>query len=460
MGRIWAIARQTIAEGMRMKIALIFIVVIGLVLVGLPISLRDENAISDAVQSFLSFSLGSLIFLLSLLTIFLSRSLSDEMVNRQILILMTKPVPRWQFITGKWLGIVMLNFGLLMFAGLSIYGGTWLMAQMKPRDEPDAQRLANEVLTSRHAVKCQVPDFRALAERLYQDNLESGVYAEAINLIPFQEKGRLAAEQAARWRTLAPLESRDFEFTDVRCARREDKYLQIRYKAEVWDYAPDEILRAEWWVGNPDKQTPVYFIPRRDVMARYQTIQVPTNAVAADRTLNVRLINRNPFEGEPQQPNIINFASSDDIEVLFQVGSFGGNFIRYLSLEGCKLAFLAAVAVLAACLFSFPVACLVCFTFLALANMSGFLNDAAFFLEGEGVPGLFKHCVNILYTVVFFLVPDFAHYSGLEQLVDGRNVTLRWVLSGLLNLVLVGTTAVMLLACIVFQRREVAEVSV
>jgi len=459
MGRIWAIARQTIAEGMRMRVAVVFIGAIVLLLVGLPISLRHENAVSDAVQSFLSFSLGTLVFLLSLLTIFLSRSLSDELVHRQILTLMSKPIPRWQFVVGKWAGIVLLDCGLLALAGISVYAGTKAIAQLEPRDEVDKQRLEYEVLTSRHSVKWTMPDFRRAAEQIYQDNLESGVYAEALGFVPALEKSRLLKEQAARWRTIDALDWREFHFQDVRCQRSEERQLQIRYKAEVWNYPPDEILRVEWWVGNPDKGTPMYYVPRRDVIGRYHTINVPTNAVASDRTLIVRLVNRNPFEGEAQSPNTVNFLENDDIEVLFQVGTFGGNLLRYLILEMCKLMFLAAIAVLATCLFSFPVACLLCFTFLAMATMSGFLTDAAFFLEGEGPSGVFKKLVNMLYAIVFLLVPDFSAYSGLEQLVDGRNVTLRWVLSGLMNLVLVGTTAVMLLACLLFQRREVAEVS-
>ena len=443
-----------------MKIALIFFAFIGLMVVGLPLSLRNENAVSDAVQSFLSLSLGSLGFILSLLTIFLSRSLSDEMANQQILILMTKPIPRWQFVVGKWLGIVTLNLAMLVGAGLSIYVATGFMARMEPRDQLDKDRLINEVLTARHATSCEVPDFSRLADRTYRDRLETGRYTDVIDLVPATETERIAKELELHWRTVPPLDARVFEFHNIRCERSPDKMLQVRYKAEVWSYSPDEILRVEWIVGNPDKGTPFYYLERRDVIGRFHSMSVRTNAVAPDRTLTVVLHNRNPFEGERQQMNTMSFTTSDDIQVLFAVGTFGGNLVRHLSLLFCKLMFLAAFALLTTCIFSFPVACLVSFTFLALSSMVGFLTNAIFFFEDEGVPGLFKDVATIVYQGLFFLIPNFSEYDGTSLLVDGRNVTLRWVLSGIARLVLGGTTSVMLIACLLFQRREVAELSV
>ena len=92
--------------------------------------------------------------------------------------------------------------------------------------------------------------------------------------------------------------------------------------------------------------------------------------------------------------------------------------------------------------------------------MAGFLDDAAFFLWQEGVEGVFRQVVIVLYKVVYVLVPKFSKYDGASLLVDGRNVTLRWVISAVTHLVLLGTSIVLMTACLIFQRREVAEVSV
>lgn len=460
MGRIWAIARQTIAEGIRMKIALIFVGFLLLLLVGLPFSLRDEDSVSSAVQTFLSFSLGALGFVLSLLTIFLSRSLSDELVNCQILILLSKPIPRWQFVVGKWLGIVVLNGALLVLSGGGVYAATRYMASTPTKDKFDEHRLHNEVLTARHTTHCIVPDFTALSSRMYEERVEQGAYIDAVELEPDREKNRIAKQLEAEWRTVFPLDSRVFEFENIRCDRSKNETIQIRYKLEVYRYPPDEMLRSVWYIGNPDKGTPLYPVPRRDIVQRYHIISVPADAVAPDRTLTAVLVNKNPFEGEVQHGSIVTFTNNDDIEALFKVGTFGGNLARHLILLMCKLMFLAAFALLTTCVFSFPVACLVSFTFLALASMSAFLTDAIFFFDEEGVQGLFRSVVGLVYTVAFWLIPNFAQYNATSLLVDGRNVTLMWVLTGIFKLVVIGVGSVGLVACLLFERREVAEVSV
>ena len=110
-----------IAEGLRMKIALVFLLLLGAVVLGLPFSISGDSSVTGAVQSFISYGLSATSVLLGMLTIFMSRSLSDELVYRQVLLVMTKPIPRWQFIAGKWLGIMMLNTAFLGFSGLCQY---------------------------------------------------------------------------------------------------------------------------------------------------------------------------------------------------------------------------------------------------------------------------------------------------------------------------------------------------
>ena len=90
-----------IAEGIRMKIALVFLVMITLILLGLPFSVTGDSSLTGAIQSFMSYALSASGVLLGMLTIFMSRSLSDEFVHRQIFMVMTKPIARWQFIVGK-----------------------------------------------------------------------------------------------------------------------------------------------------------------------------------------------------------------------------------------------------------------------------------------------------------------------------------------------------------------------
>lgn len=123
--RIVAIARTTLAEGMRAKAGAGFA---ALILVAIPIfyfTAEGDGTIKGKVQMFLSYSLGFTGLCLSLLTIFFScRSLSVEIASRQIYGVVSKPIPRWQIVAGKWIGVMALDVMLLALATVATYTGT------------------------------------------------------------------------------------------------------------------------------------------------------------------------------------------------------------------------------------------------------------------------------------------------------------------------------------------------
>ena len=210
----------------------------------------------------------------------------------------------------------------------------------------------------------------------------------------------------------------------------------------------------------------MYDIPVRQVIGRYHSVSVRANAVAPDRTLTAHFYNRNPFAGEPQFNNVIEFRKANEVEVLFVVGSFEWNFVRLLILMQCKLMFLAAVAFLATTVFSFPVACLTAFTLYILAGTRSFIVSALDWSTDDfvsmfgSVKEFLLHITMYLYDVLQWVIPDFAKYDAVESFVNGRNVSLVWVLQAVFWLVLVKTAVVLGLAILMFYRREVAEVSV
>ncbi|MGD2110550.1 MAG: ABC transporter permease subunit [Phycisphaerae bacterium] len=486
MSKVWAVAGHMIAEGIRMKIALVFLVLVALVVLGLPFSIQGDSSVTGAVQSFLSYSLSATGVLLGMLTIFMSRSLADELVNRQIYLVMTKPIPRWQYILGKWVGISTLNLAFLSCAGITIYGMVhYIRWTHPPIDEVfDEKELENEVLVARHALQCELPEFKKLADLEFERNLEQGLYDNVPDFIPTEERARLGRKYEAKWRVVGPNEFRVFEFTNVLCDRTRGHEVQIRYKTDVTNYPPDETFRGLWRVGNPNKGTPVYDLPVRQVVGRFHTVRVPADAVASDHTLTAYFFNSNPFQGERQYNNIMEFRKSSGVELLFIVGTFSGNLLRLMVLMYCKLLFLAAVSVLMTTAFSFPVACLSSFTVYVFAGAQSFLADAMDWVYGGGAVGfgsaiksyfadpwallkllslikqLFLGGLGILVIVVFWVTPDFGRYDAVETLVNGRNVSLVWVLQGIVSVAILRTSFLLGLAMLLFHRREVAEVSV
>jgi len=468
VSRVWAVARHMIAEGIRMKLALVFVLLIGVVVLGLPFSIRGDSSLTGAVQAFMSYAFSATGVLLGMLTIFMSRSVSDELVDHQILLVMTKPVPRWQYILGKWLGITTLNFSFLMFSALSIYGMVYYIKATHPVIDArfDMAELVNEVLVARQGTMPRVRDFTAAAEQEFQQNLEQGLYDSVPNFNAAREKVSLAKKHEARWRIVEPFGIRVFEYDRVLCDRSKDKDVQLRYRTNVSYYPPDEIFRAWWSFGNAIKGASVYDIPTRHVIDRNHVIRFPADAVASDQTLTATFYNQNTDPNEPVFRNIIEFRKPDGPELLFVVGSFGANMMRLITLMMCKLMFLAAVAILMTTAFSFPVACLTSFTIYILAAARSFIAESLEF-AGNTDAGIldsgkefFLHTFAFVFGGLKWAIPDFARYDAVETFVAGRNVSLVWVLQAVGDLALLKTALVLGLAMLLFYRREVAEISV
>jgi hypothetical protein len=145
---------------------------------------------------------------------------------------------------------------------------------------------------------------------------------------------------------------------------------------------------------------------------------------------------------------------------MFSVGTFGANLVRALSLVLFRVAFLAAVAVTCATMLSFPVACLTTFAVYVFATLRGFLQEAIDWIPEEGATGWFQTGMEYLLEIVYLVIPNFSAFNGLEQLIDGQNVTLMWVLLGVGKLLILHTGILLLIACLVFRRRQVSEISI
>ncbi|GJM24665.1 MAG: hypothetical protein DHS20C16_10800 [Phycisphaerae bacterium] len=461
MGSIWTVARHTISESIRNKVALSFVVLLVVLLVGLPFASKGDNTVSGAVQAFLSYSVTAVGVLLSFLSIFLAKSISDDLSGKQILTLMTKPIARWKYVVGRWVGIVCINTVLLTKAGLLIYACTMYLASKPAQDAYDADRLKGQILSARHASNYKIPSFAAEAEALYQKNVELGKYAGLANHSALQEKKQIQARMRERWRVIWPRETRVFEFDEVRCDRSPDSKIHLRYVHQVSNYPPDEIIKYMWKFGSPEKGTKLYAVPRRDFMDRIHTVSVPADCVAPDNTLQVQFENINPYIkfGDLQHDNTVVFQREDSVQVYFPIGTFGGNLIRTLSLVLCKLVFLAAISVTLSTVFSFPVACLGAFSVLLLATTREFLIDSISWIPDEGSFGIAQFALANVVRAIYFVIPNFDEFNALDLLVDGRNVTLMWVLMSIGSLVLVKTSILLIAGCLMFMRREVDEVS-
>jgi hypothetical protein len=117
-GRNATSAKLTFAEGVRMRIVLIFLVVLVILVLRMPFALRGDETLAGRLQNFLAYSIGTLGVLLSLATVFFScATLTSEFKQCSLHLVVTKPVSRFQILLGKWLGVNLLN---LLIVGLCV----------------------------------------------------------------------------------------------------------------------------------------------------------------------------------------------------------------------------------------------------------------------------------------------------------------------------------------------------
>lgn len=110
---IWAIARTTFGDAVRKKVLQIFVVVtIGLIVMSVSftqmLSFSTKQGISTELMMLKSFGLGLMAIAGALISLILGVSLiPQEIERRTIYTILAKPVNRYQFIIGKYLGLVM-----------------------------------------------------------------------------------------------------------------------------------------------------------------------------------------------------------------------------------------------------------------------------------------------------------------------------------------------------------------
>ncbi len=457
MSRIWAVARHMIAESVRTKVALLFVAIIVILLTVTPFVVAGDGlTLKSRVQSFLAYSLSAVGFLLSMLTVFLScGSLAGEIRQKHITMIVSKPIPRWQFFVGKWLGICVLNAGLLVVTAITVLGFTWYLARQPTTVPGDREALNHELLTVRHGFRLEEPDWDLLVEDrirlLREQNRWEDVGPDAENA----RRRQIRDELKRQWRRLAPGEIKEFKFSNLLVDRKEG-YVHLHFKPTHPTGASDVQFKA-WWVSGDRRD--LNTLTRENegdfIVDRFHTIPIPTYAVNADDTLYVMLGNRDVRD-------TIVFEGADSLELLYGIGTFHWNLVRALTIIWCRLAFLAVMGLLASTFLSFPVACMSCFLVLAVASSAGWLSEAIKWVGPDSARGdplwVLGPVLRPLAQGFVWLVPDFSKFDAVANVVGGRLVPLMWVLQSLAVLILLKGLVLGVVGCVVLTKRELAEV--
>ena len=462
----FAVAQTVVREASRLRISLAFIVTLLVVLPVMPLFIDPQSPLRYQIQTFMARSLDLAYVCAACMTLMLGcATVAFEIRDRQIWQLMTKPLDRFSYLLGKWLGIVGLDAVLLLVCGVGIFLFVQWMRTRPAMDELDRIAVRDEVLAARES---SVPTY----ERLTREQLLAAVDATIESDSGMKEDlraGRQKLEDVRRTisadrqkahlaaqRQVGAGESRTLVFPGLGAARSPGGTVTLRF------------LLHE---GASDTHSvyPVLFrfrdgswIDRKFVPAQASTVAIPADLIDEQGNLTIEFMNVG-FDAKSREfqpgPYTFNWDESA-VAVMYRVGGFEANYLRAMGVNLVKLSFLAMLAVCSATFLSFPVACLLSFAIFVAGSMSPFLADSLKYPLvdlGEGPIGLFiRGAVLGVAAAMEFVLRPFGEIGANDSLVRGLNVA--WgSLAEAVAVIGVGWTGLALaVGWFAFRRKELA----
>jgi len=453
MQQIFAIALLSIRNAVRSKIILCLIVMLMVVIMVLPFSIRGDGTVAGLIQIMLSYTLGLAGIIMAVTSLWAgSSSVSTEIDDKTIQMVATKPVTKLQLWTGKWLGLNVINLILLTLCGVTTYAMLHWHLHPDRLENSDQLRDVARFLSSRTMVIPQQPVFdqdvqRQLERMISKDEIPAGMSdAEVIR--------RLQQQLLMEHNTVNPDGIKTWNFGRLQLPRSETEViLQFQFSSSV---VGQNIVDGHWTIGTPDD--PEIITIKENHVSR---VLGELSFIMDERWQNADLLVA--YSGQNQK-NISVIFEADKMALLVPHGSFIGNFIRALLIIFGQLAFLAAIGVTAGCLFSLPVASFVSFFVLILIQAGSYIEGVAetkidwpwSAVASENIMSWGTILITIVFKVLAFLMGPLINENVLGHISTGRTIGISWMLNVLVIQGIIYSIILGMIASRILSRRELA----
>jgi len=402
MKGIIAIALLTVRSAIRSKIVVVLLVALAVVLMGLPLTLRSDGTLTGHIQILLRYTPGLALLILSMATIWAAcAAVSRDIEDRQIQMILAKPVRALDIWFGKWLGLCAMNFVLIILCA----SATWLALQWHTSgdklNEEDRSILNSTILVAQRRIVPIERDLREPIEQEVRDSLARGEWPTGTPASVVRERVAQYIRSQANTVATGSYNRWIFNVPDRPPAER-PLVLRYRFSTSLMHIEP---IMGIWRAGAEDHTH--RFLENVEVEPNvWHTLQLPPDVIGPQGQLVV------DFANTHDRMVTILFNPSDGLNLLVYAGGFSANFIRAFLLLFFHLAFLAAIGITAGSFFSVPVAALVSFYALILLQAGRFISEVA-----QRSVGLVSGPDAALWERVFdsFL---FIVYGGLHRIVQ------------------------------------------
>ncbi len=453
--RIGAVAWLTLKAAFRYKLVLVLIALLLAAVFVLPGIIEHDGTAQGFTQIVLTYTLGAVIGLLGITTLWLAcGTLARDIEDCQMHVVMTKPIARWEIWIGKWVGILVLDFGLLAISGATIYG---LLLGRAAQLTPEQQAiLRSEVLVARASAREAVPDLepqiqQVLAERLKQGTVAAMDRQFVRKQVEEQVKAANQIVQSGHYRQWV------IDLGPGAKARLKDQpmHLRVKFFAATFD-GSEKTYQLKWIVGARDSRERLTV--ENDIAAEAPIeFAIPPNMVGDDNKLTIDCQNWNQIA--------LLFPLEDGLFVLYREGGFTLNFLRGLLILFFWLALLAAIGLACSSRMSFAVSSFVSLAMLIIAFSGGTIRgviEQGGILEVDHDTGMVKerNVINVI-AVEFFkgardLIGVAQNFSPVDALSSGKSITWGELARAFFQIVVLMGGVFVALGIVVLTRREIA----
>ena len=466
----FAVAANTVLEGIRTLAVPGFALPVALLLPFLALSRGREDALYQAIPGFLDWGHTCVYVFAALFVIFFGcASTSFEIRDRQVWSVVTKPISHGGWLLGKWIGTVTLGMVVVIGGTLLLAVGTSYLASQKPLDERDARDLRNTVLVGRVGT---LPQYEELASDRLREIVDAAIEGDAVlkadiangTVDEAQSRRTLAASKMREFleqqRRIGPGESREFTFSGLAQAAALGREISLRYK--LHGGMEDEHQKFPAMIQYASGKGAGMWELREWTPGELYSLDIEPKFIDPDGTLRLRIFSAGWDEEKKQAaPSSISiFMQDDSLEVMVSDSTFAGNLVSAMVVDGCKVAFLSAIAVVAGSLLSFPIAVLLAFGVFCMATITPFLSSSLRYYSPDQKSGIlvwaFQYAVLAVASTIEFLLRGFAARSPSDSLAQGRSIT--WSVLGetVLTIGFAWTGGLLLVGWLGIRRKEIA----
>lgn len=448
MAIAWLTVRQAIRS--RLLLSLAFLLVAGLV--GLPLLIGGGNTLAGKIQVILNYTLVYASAILAVATLGTAcGGLAAEIQDRQLYLVITKPLHRHELWLGKWLGIMGLNVMLLTLTGLIIGTMTTLTIHRAEESLAIKQQVSSQYLMARQALRPVTPDWNVAVTEASQRLIQSGQVPETMT--PGQLRQELAGELNIHRFRIPPGGGVEFAF-HYPTAKHAGQTLMLAYKFDSTRPERNPIA-GRWTIAN-DPARPIHLgVTNYPGIPSILHIPGLPGSGQDHLTVNYQRLDSG------QQATLLLADKNREPELLVPYGGFEMNLLRSLMIIFAKLAFLTALGLSAGCLLSTPVAIFTACFFLILMALAGYVQTVA----ASGAfytPHACHECVHsgmdkatlALFRLLNGVTEPLSRLDPAPLLAAGRLVGWEMVLSAFGWLVALYTPITAFIGIALFKRRE------